>query len=155
MTLDANWGPLLEITCWGRPVRRQTWFIYSWEVCSAIMVFRQGVKIMALLKRSMTTNMESEFRDSGRSVTKSIVMDFHTPVGIWFGCRGILVFGLFFVDWHTAQPSTKFFVNWESPGYQYSLETSSYVFQRPGWPVARCSWYCLMMSRCRLSSFGM
>ena len=109
---------------------------------------------MALLKWSITTNMESEFWDLGRSVTKSMVMDFHTSVGIWFGCRGILVFGLFLVDWHTVQLSTKFFVNWESPGHQYSLKTSSYVFQHPGWPVARCSWYCLTISHCRLSSFG-
>ena len=90
---------------------RQTWSIYSWEVCSAVIVFRHAVKIIALLKWSTTTNMVSEFRDSGRSVTKFMVMDFQTSVGIWFGCRGILVFGLFLVDWHTAQPSTKSFVN--------------------------------------------
>ena len=136
-------------------MRHQMWSIYSWEVCSAVMVFRQGVKIMALLKRSTITNMESKFQDSGRSVTKPMVMDFQTPVGIWFNCRGIFVFGLFLVDWHTAQPSTKFFVNWESPGHQYSLETSLYVFQHPGWPVAGCLWYCLTISHLRLSSFGM
>ena len=84
-----------------------------------------------MLKQSTTINIESEFRDSERSVTKSMVMDFQTPAGIWLGCRGILVFGLFFVDWHTAQPSIKFFVSWDSPGHQYSLETSSYIFQHP------------------------
>ena len=109
--------------------------------------FRQGAKIMALLKRSTTTNMESEFRDSERSVTKSMVMDFHTPVGIWFGCRGILVFGLFLVDWHTTQPSTKFFVYWESPCYAPCLSSvhvlltcylfhqiTAYVYYRPAFP---------------------
>jgi hypothetical protein len=53
--------------------------------------------MMALLKRLTTTNIELKFRDSGRSVTKSIVMDFHMPVGTGFGCIGTWVHGLFLV----------------------------------------------------------
>jgi hypothetical protein len=51
-----------------------------------------------LLKRSTTMNMESALWEMGRSVTKSIVIDFHTSVGVGFGCRGTQVLGLFFVD---------------------------------------------------------
>jgi hypothetical protein len=47
--------------------------------------------MVALLKRSTTTNMESYPFEEGRSVTKSIVMDFHIPKGTWFGCSGIRV----------------------------------------------------------------
>jgi hypothetical protein len=62
--------------------------------------------MIALLKRSTTTNMESAERDSGRLVTKSIEMDVQTLAGVGLGCKGIRVFGLFLVDWHIAHPST-------------------------------------------------
>jgi hypothetical protein len=62
--------------------------------------------MIALLKRLTTTNIESEFRDSGRSVMKSMVMDFQMSVGTGFGCRGIQVRCLFFVVWQTEHPST-------------------------------------------------
>ena len=62
--------------------------------------------MIALLKQSITINIESEFLDSERSVTKSMVIDFQIPVGTGLGCIRTCVFGLFFVDWHMAQPST-------------------------------------------------
>ena len=106
MTLEANCRPRSEITCRGRPVHRQTWSRYSWAVSSADIAFRHGVMTIALLKRSTTTNIESADLDSGRSVTKSMVMDCQTPAGMGFGCNGICVLGLFFVVWHVAHPST-------------------------------------------------
>ena len=97
MTLEANRGPQSEITCWGRPVCRQTWSRYSWAVSSAEIAFQHGVMIIALLKRSTTTNIESADCDSRRSVTKSMVIDCHMPAGIGFGCNDTCVLGLFFV----------------------------------------------------------
>ncbi len=41
--------------------------------------------MVALLKQSTMTNMESAFCDSGRSVTKSIVIDFQIPAGRGLG----------------------------------------------------------------------
>ena len=48
-----------------------------------------------LLKWLTTTNIESEFLDSGKSVMKSMVMDFQIPVGIGLGCMGTCVFSFF------------------------------------------------------------
>jgi hypothetical protein len=81
MTFEANWGPWLEMACCGRPALCQTVSRYNLEVCSAVMSFRHGETMMALLKRSTTTNMESYPFEEGRSVTKSIVMNFHIPRG--------------------------------------------------------------------------
>ena len=61
---------------------------------------------MALEKWSMTTNMESALLDSGRLVTKSIVINFQISAGSGFGWREIWACGLFLVDWHVAHPST-------------------------------------------------
>ena len=106
MTLEANCGPRSEMTYWGRPVYCQTWSRYSWAVSSAEIAFQHGVMTIALLKRSTTTNIESADCDSGRSVTKSMVMDCHMPAGMGFGCNGTCILGLFFVVWHVAHPST-------------------------------------------------
>ncbi len=46
---------------------------------------------------STTTNIELNPYDLGRSVTKSIVMDFQISGGGTIGCRGTWVFGLTFV----------------------------------------------------------
>src|SRR5882757_692696 len=62
------------------------WSMYSLEVSSAVMVLVQGVTIVALLRRSTTTNSESYPWETGRSVMKSMVIIPHTSVGIWFGC---------------------------------------------------------------------
>jgi hypothetical protein len=93
ITLEANWGPRSEMTCCRRPVLRQTMLRYNSEVCLAVISFRHGETMVALLKRSTTTNMESYPFEEGRSVTKSIVTDFHIPKGTWFGCSGIRVRG--------------------------------------------------------------
>src|SRR5882757_2851778 len=72
MTLDANCGPLSDITWCGSPVRLHTWSMYSLEVSSAVIVLVQGVTIVALLRRSTTTNSESYPWETGRSVMKSV-----------------------------------------------------------------------------------
>ena len=66
-------------------------------VCSAEMVLLHGAAMITLLKRSTTTNMESKPYDTGRLVTKSIVMDFQIPGAGTIGCKGMWVFGLIFI----------------------------------------------------------
>jgi hypothetical protein len=125
MTLEANWGPWSEMTCCGRPVLCQTMLRYNLEVSSAVMSFRHGETMVALLKQSTTTNIESYPFEECRSVTKSIVIDFHIPRGTWFGYSGIQVRGWIFVDWQVAHPSMYRWMNWDIPGHQNSLDRSS------------------------------
>jgi hypothetical protein len=117
MTLEANWGPRLKMTCFGRPVLCQTMLRYNLKVSSAVMSFQHGETMVALLKQSTTTNIESYPFEEGRSVTKSIVTDFHIPRGIWFGYSGIWVRGWIFVDWQMAHLSMYRWTNWNISGH--------------------------------------
>ena len=137
ITFDANWGPLSDITFLGRPVRFHTWLMYNCNVSSAVIVLLHGANITALLRRSTTTSSASYPFDVGRSVMKSMVIISHMSVGISLGFKGTWVLGRDFVDWQTAQPSTYSHTKVDMPGHQYSCDTSSYIFQRPGCPVAR------------------
>ena len=140
ITFDANWGPLSDITFLGRPVRFHTWSMYNRDVSSAVIVLLHGANITALLRRSTTTSSESYPFDIGRSVMKSMVIISHMSVGILLGFSGTWVLGRDFVDWQTVQPSTCSRTKVDIPGHQYSHDTSSYIFQRLGCPVARWSW---------------
>ena len=140
IAFDANWGPLSDITFLGRPVRFHTWSIYNCDVSLAVIVLLHGANIMALLRQSTTTSSESYPFDVGRSVIKSMVIISHISVGISLGFSSTWVLGHDFVDWQTAQPSTYSHTKVDIPGHQYSHDTSSYVFQHPGCPVARWSW---------------
>jgi hypothetical protein len=95
--------------------------------------------MVALEKQSTTTNMESYPLEGGRSVTKSIVMISQMPDGTLLGCNGIWVLGWIFVVWQVGHPSTYWWMKWNIPGHQNSLEMSSNVFQCPGCPVAMWS----------------
>ena len=97
MTFDVNWGPLSDMTCCGSPVLLQTLFMYNLDVSSAVIVLVQGVIMVALLRRSTTTNRESYPCEFGRSVMKSMVMISHMSVGTWFGCSGTWFLGLILV----------------------------------------------------------
>ena len=88
MTFEANWGPLSDMTCCGRPVRLQTLSRYNCAVSSAVIVLLQGVTMTALLRQSTTTNRESYPLEVGRSVIKSMVITPQTLVGTWFGRKG-------------------------------------------------------------------
>src|SRR5882762_121655 len=79
--------------CWGRPVRLQTLFIYSWEVSSAVIVLQQGTIMVALLNQYTTPQRESKPKDIGRSVMKSMVTEDQIASGTGFGCRGTWVLG--------------------------------------------------------------
>ena len=137
ITFDANWGPLSDMTFLGRPVHFHTWLMYNCDVSSAMIVLLHGANIVALLRWSTTTSSELYPFDVGRSVMKSMVIISHISVGILLGFRGTWVLGHDFVDWQTAQPSMYSRTKVDMPGHQYSRDTSSYVFQRPGCPVAR------------------
>src|ERR1700747_3613739 len=115
------------MTCLGRPVLRQTLSMYSCEVSSAEMSFRQGDIMVALEKRSTTTNMESYPLEGERSVTKSIVMISQIPDGTSLGCNGIWVLGQIFMVWQVRHPSTYWWMKWGIPCHQNSLEISSHV----------------------------
>src|SRR5712691_10170879 len=93
MTFEANCGPRSDITWCGNPVRRQTLSIYSLAVSSAVIVLVHGVTMVALLRRSTTTNSESYPWEMGRSVMKSMVIIPQTSVGTGVGCRGTWVLG--------------------------------------------------------------
>jgi len=97
MTLDANWGPRLEIICLGSLVLHQTLSRINWAVSSVVTVLLHGVIIVALLKWSTTTRMLLKLFDTGRSTMKSMVMFCHMSLGTWFGCKGMVVWGSFLV----------------------------------------------------------
>ena len=98
-TFDANCVPRSEIILSGRPYRRQVWSKSSFAVSSESIDFLHGVMIAVFVKRSVTTCSESYPFDSGRSVTKSIVIVPNGRSGISVGCNGTIVGCVsFFVD---------------------------------------------------------
>jgi len=54
--------------------------------CRASRFFEYGMKWLILVTRSMTTSMVSSPSDFGRSVMKSIAIDFHGRSGASFDC---------------------------------------------------------------------
>src|ERR1700710_875305 len=103
----------------------------------------------------MTTRIASYPSDSGRSVMKSMAIDFHGLSGASLGCnRPYGACRTTFVRWQVSQFLTYCLIVSLMPGQKYHLLTSSVVFAVPPCPADMLSWFLLIMSVRSFSSSG-
>ena len=95
-------------------------------------VFLQGIKCAIFVSRSITTKMQSNEFDGGRSVMKSIETEDHGWRGIgndsrssYRRCRGVLDLE------QTSQERTNSLTSFQVAGYQKSREMSFKVLLNP------------------------
>ena len=103
----------------------------------------------------MIVRMESKPCDLGRSVIRFINTYWKGPssTGVSKHCRGAFDRCTLVLDsWHCAHPFTYCSTNSWSLGPSYCLQTSSQVFEMPGYPVAGESWRVWRMSCWRSGS---
>jgi len=83
---QVNSVPLSVMISCGTPCSLTISFMKRLANCHALRSFEHGMKWLILVSRSMTTSMVSYQSDFGRSVMKSIAIDFHGQSGASFGC---------------------------------------------------------------------
>ena len=105
---EVNRVPLSVMISCGSPCSRTISLMKRLANCRASRSFEHGMKWLILVSRSMTTSMVSYPSDFGRSVMKSIAMDFHGRSGASFDCNS--PYGACrttFIRWHVSQFLTK------------------------------------------------
>jgi len=83
---EVNIVPLSVMISCGSPPSLTISLIKILANCRASRSFEHGMKWLILVSRSMTTSMVSYPSDFGRSVMKSIAIDFHGRSGPSFDC---------------------------------------------------------------------
>ena len=81
---DVNRLPLFVILSRGMPCNRMTSFRKSVVKCHVLRSFLHGMKGQIFVSRSMVTSIVSYPSEFGKSVMKSITIDFHGWSGIMF-----------------------------------------------------------------------
>jgi len=105
---EVNSVPLSVMISRGSPCSLTISFMKRLANCRASMSFEHGMKWLILVSRSMTTSMVSYPSHFGRSVMKSMAIDFHGRSGASFDCSN--PYGacrITLVLWHVSQ----FFMN--------------------------------------------
>jgi len=83
---EVNSVPLSVMISCGNPCSLTISLMKRFANCRASRFFEHGIKWLILVSRSMTTSMVSHPSDFGRSVMKSIAIDFHWRSGASFDC---------------------------------------------------------------------
>ena len=143
MKVDANCGPLSDITELCRPNRLKMWEKKSLATSATLMFLEHGIMITPFVRPWLTTTkIESLPHISGRSVTRSTesclkgrdeVEGIGTS-GSWVGW----VLTLF--CWQTAHPSMNQLMYVESPGHQKSRSRKVLVRNLPTCPKVDEEW---------------
>jgi len=105
---EVNSVPLSVMISCGSPCSLTISFMKRLANCRASRSFEQGIKWLILVSRSMTTSLVSYPSDFGRSLMKSMAIDFHGQSGAlldWSNPYGACQTTL--VLWHVSQ----FFMN--------------------------------------------
>ena len=83
---DVNIFPQSVIISFGNPWSRNISLIKLFANCRAFIFLWQGIKWLIFVRRSMTTRIVSYPSDFGKSVMKSMDINFHGFPGTSFGC---------------------------------------------------------------------
>jgi len=83
---EVNSVPLSVMISCGSPCSMTISFMKRLANCRASRSFKHGMKWLILVSRSITTSMVSYPSDFGRSVMKSMAIDFHGRSGASFDC---------------------------------------------------------------------
>ena len=141
--VEANWGPLSDITESCRPNRLKTWEKKSLATPATSMVLEHGIMITPFVRPwSTMTIIESLSCILGRSVTRSTESclkgrDKDEGIGASGGRVG-WVFTLF--CWQVAHPSMNRLTYVESPGHQKSRSRKVLVWNLPACPRVEEEW---------------
>jgi len=83
---DVNIVPRSVMIWFGSPWSRNISFMKLFANCVAFISLWQGIKWLIFVRRSQTTRIASYSSDFGKSVMKSMDIDFHGFSGTLFGC---------------------------------------------------------------------
>jgi len=86
---DVNIVPGSVIISFGSPWSRNISLIKLFANCHAFISLWQSMKWLIFVRRSMTTRIASYPSDFGKSVMKSMDIDFHSFSGTFFGCNSL------------------------------------------------------------------
>ena len=141
--VEANWGPLSDITESCRPNCLKMWEKKSLATPAVSMVLEHGIMITPFVRPwSTTTIIESLSHILGRSVmrlTESCLKGRDKDEGIRAnGGRVGWVFTLF--CWQVVHPSMNWLTYVESPGHQKSRSRKVLVWNLPACPRVEEEW---------------